>query len=335
MPSHWREWYIYKSHTSQKPSRTFRSISPEVSKNGVIIQSVDIVSAFPSVFTGFEKLAKFFHRPRVKPEVTHVSQGLCHLPFSVREEVSREKDEPCKSITDDCVMEVELDNLVTPIELKAASSTDVTLTQVRHFIQNGWPRHQAVGLETYFRLRDELSVFDDLSVSRGIRAVIPTSRRQQVLHISHQGHPGIVRTKQRCRITVWWPAIDRHIETFLRDCEGCAVCEKSLKPTQPPLQPIPWPEKLWQHIQIDIFGEVQAAPLSQRFLVVVRDVHSKWPEIAATTTVTCSAIIQILKELFSRWGIPELLQSDNGPQFVSYEFKMFLQKLGIVFAMTF
>ena len=227
-------------------------------------------------------------------------------------------DEPCKSMTDDCVMEVELDNFVPPLELKAASSTDVTLTQVRHFIQNGWPRHQPAGLKTYFRLRDELSVFDDVCVSRGIRDVIPTSLQQQVLHMAHEGHQGIVRTKQRCRNTVWWPAINRHIETFLRDCEGCAVCEKSIKPTQPPLQPIPWPEKPWQHIQIDIFGEVQAAPLSQRFLVVVHDVHSKWPEIAATSTVTSSAIIQILIELFSRWGIPEVLQSDNGSQFVPY-----------------
>ena len=107
------------------------------------------------------------------------------------------------------------------------------------------------------------------------------------------------------------------------------MCEKSMKPTQPPLQPIPWPEKLWQNIQIDIFGEAQAAPLSQSCLVVVHDVHSKWPEIAATSTVTSPAIIQILKELFSRWGIPEVLQSYNGPQFVSYEFEMFLQKLGI------
>ena len=65
-------------------------------------------------------------------------------------------DEPCKSMTDDCVMEVELDNLVTPLELKAAFSTDVTLTQVRHFIQNGWLRHPLTVLETYFRLRDFL-----------------------------------------------------------------------------------------------------------------------------------------------------------------------------------
>ena len=83
------------------------------------------------------------------------------------------------------------------------------------------------------------------------------------------------------------------IATFFRDCEGCAVCEKSMKPTQPPLQPIHWPEKPWQHIQINIYGNVLATPLSQRFLVVVHDVHPKWPEIAATSTVTSSAIIQI------------------------------------------
>ena len=112
------------------------------------------------------------------------------------------KDETCKSMTNDCVMEVELDNLVTPLELKAASSTDVTLKQVRHFILNGWPRHPPAGLETYFRLRDELSVFDDVCVSRGIRAVIPTSLQQQVLHMAQEGHPGIVRTKQRYRNTV-------------------------------------------------------------------------------------------------------------------------------------
>ena len=132
------------------------------------------------------------------------------------------------------------------IELTAASSTDLTFTQVRYFIQNGWPRHPPAGLETYFWLRYELSVFDDVCVSRGIRAVTPTSLQQQLLHNVHEGHPGIVRTTQRCRNTVWWPAIDRHIETFLRDCEGCAVCEKSMKPTQPPLQPIH--EKSWQHI---------------------------------------------------------------------------------------
>ena len=52
----------------------FDQLGFQVSKNGVIIQCVDIVSAFPSVFTGFRKIAKFVHRPRVNPEVAPVSQ---------------------------------------------------------------------------------------------------------------------------------------------------------------------------------------------------------------------------------------------------------------------
>ena len=68
----------------------FDQLGFKVSKNGVIIQSVDLISAFPSVFTGFGKSAKSVHRPRVNPEVIPVSQGLHRLPFSVRGEVSRE-----------------------------------------------------------------------------------------------------------------------------------------------------------------------------------------------------------------------------------------------------
>ena len=60
------------------------------------------VSACPSVFTGFGKIARFVHRPRVKPEVTPVSRGLRRLPFSVREEVSRE----LKRLQDDGMVEV-------------------------------------------------------------------------------------------------------------------------------------------------------------------------------------------------------------------------------------
>ena len=142
-------FYITQSGSSLMGLDLFDQLGFQILKSGVIIQYVDIVSALPSVLTGFGKIAKFVHRPRVKPEVTPMSQGLRRLPFSVREEVSREKDEPCKSMTDDCVMEVELDNLVTPRELKAASSTDVTLTQVRHFIQNGWPRHPPAERRTF------------------------------------------------------------------------------------------------------------------------------------------------------------------------------------------
>ncbi len=82
-------------------------------------------------------------------------------------------------------------------------------------------------------------------------------------------------------------------------------------------------------LQIDIFGEIQAAPQSHRFLVVVHDLHSKWPEIAATSSVTSATVIALLEKLFTRWGLPKTIISDNGPQFTSDEFNRYLASLGI------
>ena len=81
-----------------------------------------------------------------------------------------------------------------------------------------------------------------------------------------------------------------------------------------PLQPVPWPRKPWQQLQLDIFGPVEAAPQNQRFLVAVHDLHSKWPEIATAGTVTTTTIINILQHMFTKWGLPEAIITDNGPQ---------------------
>ena len=42
------------------------------------------------MFSGFGKMTRFEHKPRVDPNVPAVLQGLRRLPFSVREEVSSE-----------------------------------------------------------------------------------------------------------------------------------------------------------------------------------------------------------------------------------------------------
>ena len=44
---------------------------------------------------------------------------------------------------------------------------------------------------------------------------------------------------------------------------------------------------------------------------------------------TASKTIQVLRSMFARYGIPEQLVSDNGPQFVSEEFGQFMKKNSI------
>ena len=48
-----------------------------------------------------------------------------------------------------------------------------------------------------------------------------------------------------------------------------------------------------------------------------------------TRDISSANIVRILKDIFARFGLPEEIMSDSGPQFVSKEFETFLNKNGI------
>lgn len=143
--------------------------------------------------------------------------------------------------------------------------------------------------------------------------------------MAHGGHPGIVKI-QRCRDreTVWWPGIDPQIEEMMKSYVSCTLSEKSAIPRQRRYSQRHGLQNHGNPFKIDIFGEVVVASNSQRFLEVKYDLHSKWPEIAATTLGTTKSIIDILEKLFTKWGLPRHVTIDNRPQFVSTEFTEFL-----------
>ena len=64
------------------------------------------------------------------------------------------------------------------------------------------------------------------------------------------------------------------------------------------------------------------------FILLV-DAHSKWPEVFEMPNTTSRKTIEILRQVFSAYGLPEQLVSDNGPQFISREFAEFMAKNGI------
>ena len=60
----------------------------------------------------------------------------------------------------------------------------------------------------------------------------------------------------------------------------------------------------------------------QHYLLTV-DYHSKWPEIDKLDNLSSSNVISYMKKLFARFGYPNEVVSDNGPQFACKEFKKF------------
>ncbi len=95
-------------------------------------------------------------------------------------------------------------------------------------------------------------------------------------------------------------------------------------PAVAPLHPWLWPAKPWQRIHIDYAG-----PVEGKMMLVVVDAHSKWPEVISMTSSTSQATIRALRGLFASYGLPQQLVSDNGPQFTSDEFTVFLKRNGV------
>ena len=63
--------------------------------------------------------------------------------------------------------------------------------------------------------------------------------------------------------------------------------------------------------------------------ILVVDFFSRYPEVIKLKSTNSVAVINVLKAVFSRYGIPEILRTDNGPQYVSQLFAEFTQDYSI------
>ena len=110
-----------------------------------------------------------------------------------------------------------------------------------------------------------------------------------------------------------WPGIDHDIENMVKACTACQQVKQA--PAVAPLHPWIWPSRPWQRVHVDFAGPF----LGSTYLIAV-DAHSKWPEAQEMKSTTAAKTIEVLRHLFARFGLPEQLVSDNGPQFVAEEF---------------
>ena len=150
--------------------------------------------------------------------------------------------------------------------------------------------------------------------------MVPKSLHSDYLHRVHLGHTGIESTKKRACDILYWPGMSEDIERLVRTCSVCNSC----KPHQQrePLKLHNIPERPWSLVATDLFY------WNGTDYVVVTDSFSGWFEFAMLGNTSSRMVIGKLKEIFARYGIPDVLYSDNGPQYSSEEFQKFAREWG-------
>lgn len=204
---------------------------------------------------------------------------------------------------------------------------DPVLSKVCEFVKMGKIKDLQGEVFAAYTAKDiELTVDRDCLLW-GYRVVVPKKLRKAVLDLLHESHLGIVKTKSVARSYIWWPKLDKDIEYLIKSCLSC----QQLLPSPERSKLIPWvpTNSVWQRIHIDFAG-----PVNNFYFFIIIDSYSKWVEVFKTKNITSNFVITKLREVFSRFGIVHTIVSDNGRQFVSDEFKCFVQKNKIKHVLT-
>ena len=208
-------------------------------------------------------------------------------------------------------------------EIKEETKKDGTMQILVKIINEGWPSHKGClprSLQPLWSYREELTEVEGV-VFKSDKIFVPSSLRDDVLKKIHQSHMGIERSKQCARELVFWPGINKEIKSVVKNCSVCA--EYRCSNQKEPMVPHEIPKYLWQIVATDMFfwnGD--------DYLLVV-DYYSRFWEIFKVSNTKSSAIIAKMKTLFARHGIPEVIKSDNGPQYASAEFAEFAKTWGL------
>ena len=124
-------------------------------------------------------------------------------------------------------------------------ATDQTLTMVMDIVQNGGQetRYNRGDLKPFKLVHSELSVANGILL-RGSRILVSKSLRQKVVYTSHEGHQGIVKTKQLLRSPICFPRMGCMVEATTR---GCLPCQASTQEKHTELLLMTEsPERPWQ-----------------------------------------------------------------------------------------
>ncbi|KAL1251972.1 hypothetical protein QQF64_019768 [Cirrhinus molitorella] len=196
---------------------------------------------------------------------------------------------------------------------------DVESTPTGYFIEEG------------VLLRKWLAPKEECGGESLVQVVIPEKFRHIILELSHgdiAGHLGVRKTYDRVLQHFYWPLLKKEISQFIKTCHTCQVTGKpnqSLK--QAPLCPIPPVEQPFGYLLIDCVGPLPPSRSGSKFLLTVMCQSTRYPAAYAMRNITTRSVVKA--QFISIFGIPKVIQSDQGSNFTSKMFADILKQLGV------
>ena len=211
-------------------------------------------------------------------------------------------------------------------KIRQATLANDTLMMLKHIIHHGWPKtvkEVPQEIQKYWTFQEELTIEDGL-ILKGTRIVIPEGMREGILKQIHEGHLGFNKCQMRAKETVYWPGLNDQLEKLILNCQLCLKYSKSKNKSVPPTAlGHEVPVVPWSKVATDIFHYE-----SQPYLLVV-DYTSRFPIVRRLKLMSAQNIAEQFQSIFSEYGWPGTLVSDNGPYYSAETFTNLMKEYAV------
>ena len=166
-----------------------------------------------------------------------------------------------------------------------------------------------------------------------IRRCIPNCEIKSVLSFCHDqacgGHFGPKKTAEKVlQCGFYWPTLFKDSFDFCKTCDRCQMLGKISRRNMMPLNPILTIE-IFDVWGIDFMGPFPNS-FGNLYILLAVDYVSKWVEVVPCKSNDHKVVVKFLKEnIFSRFGTPRTIISDNGTHFCNRSFETLMRKYSI------
>ncbi|KAJ2926197.1 hypothetical protein H1R20_g10898, partial [Candolleomyces eurysporus] len=161
--------------------------------------------------------------------------------------------------------------------------------------------------------------------------------RRQVTKLYHDtptaGHPGQQGTLLALQNDYFWPGMTKFVNNYVKGCAQCQQNKINRRPSKPPLFPIEHSTETrpFSQISMDLITDLPTSNGFDSILVIVD--HGLTKGVVFTPcnkTITNEQVSDILfRKILTKYGRPNKIISDRGPQFVAEVFTTALNLMGI------
>ena len=143
------------------------------------------------------------------------------------------------------------------------------------------------------------------------------------------GHLGIKRTVERIRRQFCWRGMVNDIKKYIKKCIKCQR-NKSSRKTLMPMVLTDTAVRPFQKIYMDMVGPLPETTSGNKLILTVQDDFSKFMLCAPMPDGEASTVAKVFfSEVIARYGVPSILVTDNGTNFMSKVFSETCKLLGI------